>query len=126
MEEKKAFLVEALARKARAISEMENSNDFASVLNQLKSWEDIESNHKYAVLFLGREKRAGRYGSMLKLINTLLKNNGEGTKGGICPMTKSELYAKRAEVLEELGYTVLVEYDKKMKCISAPKDFALF
>lgn len=129
MEKKKDILVEALARKARAFGDIESpadSTDFETTLKELKKWIDIDEDKKFAVLVLQRERRAKRLGAALKLLNSLIKNNGEDTKGGICPMTKANLLMKRAQILEDLGYTELVEHDKKWRVISAPKDYALF
>lgn len=129
MEKKKDILVEALARKARAFGDIDSSadgTDFETTLKDLKKWIDIDKDNKYAVLVLEREKRAERLGAALKLLNSLIKNNGEDTKGGICPMSKANLLTKRAQILEDLGYTELVEHDKKCRVISAPKDYALF
>ena len=129
MEKKKEILIEALARKARAYGEKTasgDSSDFDSTLKALATWIDIDKDKKFAVLIIEREKRAGRQGAALKLLNTLLKNKGEDTKGGICPMSKADLLEKRAQILNDLGYVELVEHDKKWRQISAPKDFALF
>ena len=116
--------------KARACGDIQStgdaSADFESTLKELKKWIDIDKDNKYAVLVIEREKRAERLGTALKLLNTLIKNNGEDTKGGIGPMTKATLLEKRAQILEELEYVELVEHDKKWKVISAPKDYALF
>jgi tripeptidyl-peptidase-2 len=132
MEEKKRYFVEALARKARAYADMDGNNDnttkdFDETLAELKKWVDIDSDQKYAVLVLERDRRAGRFGSMLKLLNALLKKNGETTtKDGICPMSKADILARRAKVLMDLGYTELVDYDSKRKILSSPKSFMLF
>lgn len=129
MGKKKDILIEALARKARACGDIESSSDpsdFDSTLKELKKWVDIDKDKKYAVLVIEREKRAERLGAALKLLNDLIKNNGEDTKGGICPMSKADLFAKRAQILEDLGYTELVVHDKKWRVISAPKAYALF
>lgn len=129
MEKKKEILVEALARKARAFGDIESpadAEDFETTLKELKKWIDIDKDNTYAVLVLERERRAERLGAALKLLNGLIKNNGEDTKGGICPMSKADLLMKRAQILEDLGYTELVEHDKKWRVISAPRDYALF
>lgn len=129
MEKKKEILVEALARKARAYGDIvpsENASDFDDTLKELKKWIDIDADKKYAVLVLEREKRAERFGAALKLLNALLKNNGDDTKGGICVMSKADLLAKRAQILDGLGYAELVEHDRKWRIISSPKDYALF
>lgn len=129
MEKKKDILVEALARKARAFGDIESSadsTDFETTLKELKKWIDIDKDNKYAILVLERERRAERLGAALKLLNGLINNSGEDTKGGICPLSKANLLTKRAQILEELGYTELVDHDKKWRVISAPKDYALF
>jgi hypothetical protein len=129
MEKKKEILVEAMARKARACGDLEStsdSTDFDTALKELKKWIDIDKDNKYAVLVLERERRAERLGAALKLLNGLIKCNGEDTKGGICPMTKASLLTKRAQILEDLGYAELVQHDKKWMVLSTPKNYALF
>uniref|UniRef100_A0A7S1YW11 Tripeptidyl-peptidase II n=1 Tax=Ditylum brightwellii TaxID=49249 RepID=A0A7S1YW11_9STRA len=150
MDERKDALIEALARKARATADLENEekdkddhkeeNDdddkeetaesatetFDDLLAELKKWIDIDSNLKYSVLTLERERRKGRLGSVLNLLKKLIENDGEDTKGGICPISKPDLLKQRASVFEELGYDHLVEYDKLRSLLSSPKEFALF
>jgi hypothetical protein len=129
MEKKKGYLVEALARKARAYSDIATADaaaSFDSTLKSLKKWADIDSDKKFAVLTIEQEKRAGRPGSALKLLDTLIKNKGEDTKGGVCPLSHSDLLKKRAQIFEELGYKSMVEHDKTWRVISNPKAFALF
>ena len=126
MEKKKEILIEALARRARSFVDLGESAGFDSTLRDLQKWIDLDNDKKYAILTIERDMKAERFGSALKLLNALIKNNGEDTKGGICPMSKADLLAKRAQVLEALGYRELVEHDKKWRLISAPKDYALF
>ena len=133
MDEKKVFLIEALSRKVYAIADIEKSGisvdgipSFDNALKHLTKWEDIDTNKKFSVLLLEREKRAGRFGTMLKLLNSLLKKEGEDTKGGICPLTKLDLLSKRAEVFKELGYMHLLQRDEIWKAISSPKVYSLF
>lgn len=126
MEQKKNILIEALARKARACADMGDSIGFDACLKELNKWIDIDKDKKYSVLTIEREKRAGRHGSVLKLLNILLKNKGEDTKGGIRPFSEADLLAERAEIFQHLEYTELVEHDRKWRLISAPKKFALF
>ena len=123
MEEKKSHLIEALARKARATAD--NNNGFDDALKHLKKWADIDSL-KYSILALERDARAERWGSVLKLLNGLIKKNGEDTKGGICPLTKKELLERRAAMFDKLGYSHLKESDNKWRAIASPKSFALF
>ena len=56
----------------------------------------------------------------------LLAKDGETTKGGICPLSKTDLLEKRAAIFEKLGYTMLLENDKKWRLIAAPKSFMPF
>jgi len=132
-EEKKSFRIEALARKARALSDLNkgsedkiNEGAFGDALKELNKWIDIDSDNKYAVLVMEREEMAGRYGTVMKLLNSMLAKDGETTKGGICPLSKSDLLEKRAAIFEKLGYTMLVENDKKWRLIAAPKSFMPF
>ena len=63
---------------------------------------------------------------MLKLLTTLLENDGKDTKDSICPMTKKDLLEKRKEVLETLNYTHLQQRDAVWGVIASIKNFALF
>jgi hypothetical protein len=126
MEQKKDILVEALARKARACADMGDSSGFDACLKELNKWIDIDKAKKYSVLTIEREKRAGHHGSALKLLNTLLKNKGEDTNGGIRPFSEADLFAERSEIFQHLEYNELVEHNKKWQLISVPKMFALF
>ena len=127
MEEKKSFLIEALARKAHAKLDSGDEGEFDDALKHLAKWEDIEKNKKYAILSLAKYKNGERFGLMLKLLNTLLEKKGEDTTDGIYPMTKDDIIKKRAEVLRTLGYTQLAQRDTSWSRIAAAtKDFALF
>eukprot|EP00554_Chaetoceros_debilis_P010467 CAMPEP_0194110042 /NCGR_PEP_ID=MMETSP0150-20130528/9376_1 /TAXON_ID=122233 /ORGANISM="Chaetoceros debilis, Strain MM31A-1" /LENGTH=1321 /DNA_ID=CAMNT_0038799113 /DNA_START=77 /DNA_END=4042 /DNA_ORIENTATION=- len=126
-EEKKSFLIEALARKARAVADddTKDQSTFDTIFKHLQKWTDTDAK-KFAVLSLEKQKNAKRYGSMLKLLTTLLENDGKDTKDGICPMTKKDLLEKRKEVLETLNYTHLQQRDAKWGVIASIKNFALF
>lgn len=129
MEEKKLFLIEALARKARAVGDIspEENGVFENALKHLSKWDTVDaSNKKLAALVLQKFGKAQRLGSQLKLLNELLKNNGNDTKGGIYPLTKIDLLEKRTEVLKNLNYSHLVDRNEKWKAISSPKDYAPF
>ncbi len=116
-----------MARKARATAddETEDPEAFEKALKHLQKWTDTSAN-KFAVLTLEKEKRAKRFGTMLKLLNSLLENNGKDTKDGICPMSKKDIIEKREKVLEELSYNHLKRRNKAWGVISSVKDYALF
>lgn len=126
MKERKGFLTEALARMALAYADMKaaDSNDkFEDTLKKLKEWAEIDSSDKYAALVIERETRAGRLGAALKVLNKLI---GKEVKDAIKPITKAELYEKRVQIFEQLGYSILVGYDKSTRVISCPKSYRLF
>jgi len=126
MDQLKDALIEALARKARALADLDKP-EFDDTMQQLAKWVDnMETNNKFAVLNLAKLGRQRRLGSVLKLLTTLLEKDGEETKGGICPLTRADLLKRRATVLEELGYHHLVEYDRVWSLIASPKSYTLF
>lgn len=128
MEKKKNILVESLVRKALALADSQEEKAqsmFDETLQLLKPWVDIDSNGKYLPLVLERECRAGRFGIALKRINKTLLKNGKDS-GGVRPMTKANLYERRASVLKEIGYTSLHERDRAMKFVAAPSAYKLF
>ena len=128
MKEKKTYLIEALVRKALAYADMEDAKSpdkFDETLKQLKAWVDIDAMGKYAALSIERERRAGRFGNALKLINKALsKETKEETM--IKPLSKSDLLGMRAKIFEELGFFILVEYDRSTRVTACPKSFDLF
>jgi tripeptidyl-peptidase II len=129
MEKNKSFLVEALARKALAVSEMTTSHDstaFDEVVRKLKAWVDIEANGKYAALVIERDCRSGLYGLALKRINKLLSKPTKEGNGTIKALSKSDLLARRAQIFEKLGYLALVHREKSTRLVAAPKDYLPF
>ena len=134
MNDKKEALVIALARKARALlenesssqcSEIANSDTFALTCKQLEKWKNVESDDKFAVLALEKEKRSGWKGLMLRRLSTLLAGKGLNTKDGICPLTKGDIIERRLCLLKDMGYMHLAEREKAWMDCSA-KEFALF
>jgi hypothetical protein len=76
-------------------------------------------------LYLEREKRAGRYGMVVKTINKVLAKEIKD-KDFLYPTTKSKLMEERAAALEKLGYKELVDRDRKMRVVACPRSYALF
>ena len=129
MEKKKGNLVEAMARKAMAYSELQTSeapSKFDETLQCLKAWVDIDANGKYAVLSIERDCRAGRYGSALKRINKLLGKGAKEGNGTIKVLTKSDLLDRRIKIFEILGYDALVDREKSMRLVAAPTNYLPF
>lgn len=129
IKEKKNFLIEALVRMAIAYAEQESddaSAKFDETLKRLQAWVDIEAHIKYATLCIEKEMRAGRYGLALKQINKVLAKTESKEKDMIHALTRSDLLSKRAAIFEKLGYSMLVEYDRRMRVIACPSDYAPF
>lgn len=128
MKEKKTFLIETYVRMAMAYDDMKMDGaktKFDDALKSLKAWADIDGSDKYAALVIQRETREERYGNALKSVNKLLAK--DGTKDdAIKPLSRSNLYEKKIELLEKLGYSILVEHEKANCVISCPKSYALF
>jgi len=122
-------LIEALARKARAIADSQStdssSDTFQQALKHLQKWEDTGSK-KYAALTLEKAKLDGNLGSRLKLLTELLENKGDDTKDSFAPMTKAEIVEERKKVLESLSFAHLKERQEKWSIITSNKDYAPF
>ena len=126
MEKRKNYLIEALARKAAALAELNTDDAFDETLKKLKEWVDIDANGKYASLAIERDCRNEKYGSALKRIQKLLSKPSKESNGGLKVLSKSDLLEKRSKLFETLGYTALVDRDKATRVVAAPKDFPLF
>lgn len=128
VKEKKNYLIEALVRMALVYAEITSDDanaKFHETLKRLKAWADIESSTKYAALNIEKEMRAGHYGLALKQINKLLAKEFKETDM-IRPLTRSDLLEKRIAIFEKLGYSVLVEYEKRTRVIACPMSYAPF
>jgi tripeptidyl-peptidase-2 len=125
MDVQKSALTDALGRKARALINFEDAKegDFEGALKELKKWVKIEGDDKYAVLELEIAKKAGRFGSMLAIIDKL--GDGDGTKGGLKEYTKEALLGLKSEVQGWCGWNELVEYSASWKLLNGMKAFAL-
>jgi tripeptidyl-peptidase II len=126
--EKKTILCEAWARKARALADLDQENEFKEALVALQKWAIVTKEDKYAILILERDRRAKRYGSMIKVLNSLINSStsNDSAKEGSCPLSHTELISKRIEVYRALEYTPLTLYEEAWRVISAPKSYKLF
>ena len=134
MNDMKEALIMTLARKARALADIESTSEmpkaidsdtFAQTCKHLEKWKNFQDDPKIAVLALEREKKAGHTGLVFKRLSTLLVGKGIETKDGIYQFTKEDIIERRLRLLDDLGYTHLAEREKAwMDC--SPKEFALF
>jgi len=125
----KDSLIDALARKARALANKNDeqaSAEFSKTMKELQKWVDINKNKKFTILAIEKEKRDQRYASAVKILSSLLDNRGKDTSDGICPMTKDDIVKERIQLLTTLGYTSLAKRDKDWSIICSQKEFALF
>lgn len=95
-------------------------DEVTGVVAELMKWDDLDQD-KYARLVLERDARQGRWGLVLKLLNKLLGDGGN--QSGI---EKNELYERRTEVFAKLGWTHLLENERKWRVIDCPTNYYLF
>lgn len=125
----KDTLIDALARKARALADKEDqqaSIEFLVTMKELQKWIDVKKKKKFTILAIEKEKRDQRYASSIKLLSSLLASRGKDSENGICPMTKDDIMKERIQLLTTLGYTSLAKRDKVWSIICSQKEFALF
>eukprot|EP00624_Nannochloropsis_granulata_P005147 evm.model.NODE_3634_length_32890_cov_30.974672.4 len=95
-------------------------DEVTAVVAELMKWDALDQD-KYARLVLERDMRQGRWGLVLKLLNKLLGDGGN--QSGI---EKKELYERRTEVFAKLGWTHLLENERKWRVIDCPSNYYLF
>lgn len=143
MESLRDQLANALYRKGLALAEIDLSeiqkierddDDFPSQSNtalavddkrdlfeenyaEFRKWADATS-HKYGLLTVVRERHCKRLGSALKVLNDLIQDDSR-------PPEK-KLYDLRLSLIEEIGWTHLVSYEKVGILVSFPSDYPLF
>ena len=86
---------------------------------------ELENDKQYLCVYMEREKRAGRYGTVVKAINKILAKEFK-EKDFLYPLSKSKLMEERAAALGKLGFAALVDRDRKMRVVACPKAYALF
>lgn len=116
-EKQKEVLVDALYRKGRGLGYMElpeviekhpiedpkaHSKAFEANFAELRNWVDT-TDEKYFLLHVRRERRLGRRGNSLQLLNKFI--------GSSAPDYWH--YKKRRDIYEELGWKHLWEYEKR-------------
>ncbi|XVF53596.1 hypothetical protein PTKIN_Ptkin05aG0110900 [Pterospermum kingtungense] len=71
---------------------------FEENLKELKKWVDLKSS-KYGTLSVLRERRCGRLGTALKVLNDTIEDDGEPPK--------KKLYELKLSLLDEIGWSHL-------------------
>ncbi|KAL5567987.1 hypothetical protein UlMin_024562 [Ulmus minor] len=90
---------------------------FEETFKELKKWVDAKSS-KHGTLLLIRERRSGRLGTALKVANDLIQENGDPPK--------KKLYDLKLSLLEEIGWSHLVKYEKQWLYVRFPESLPLF
>lgn len=122
MDEQKAVLIDARFRRARALFDLsagstEPAGDeaFEAAFGDLQRWVDTKGG-RYLDLHIDRERRHGRLGAALKLLNGKIAEQP----------TKKELYRRRIELLEELGWSHWKDREETHQLIRFPRGYPPF
>ncbi|MCO5584157.1 hypothetical protein L7F22_038080 [Adiantum nelumboides] len=90
---------------------------FEETYLELRKWVDISST-KYSLLKVIHEKRAGRFGTALKVLNELLQEDGKAPK--------RSLYELQVSLLEKVGWVHWAALAKKTLLVCFPPNYPLF
>ena len=89
--------------------------DFERTFAELRKWVDT-TDDKYVLLHIRREKRHGRLGNALELLNRHITKSKQ----------QKMLFDKRIKLLNELGWAHWRDYEKKWLLLRMPKEYAPF
>ncbi|CAA7390916.1 unnamed protein product [Spirodela intermedia] len=124
-------LTEALYQRGLALSETESSSEetgggaselgakvlFEENFKELKKWVDVKSS-KYGMLSVIRERKSGRIGTALKILNGMIDQQGEPAK--------RKLYDLKIELAAENGWAHVVAYERQWLHVRFPPSLPLF
>lgn len=134
MEATRDQLAEALYRKGLALADVDSlkvgqsptedssaqsdqSDLFEENYKELKKWVDVKSS-KYGMLSVMRERRKGRIGMALKILNDMIQDESEPPK--------KKLYDLKIQMLEEIGWGHVASYQKLWMHVLFPPNLPLF
>ncbi|XXG85157.1 hypothetical protein AAC387_Pa11g0297 [Persea americana] len=75
---------------------------FEQNFKELRKWVDVKS-YKYGLLLVLRERRCGRLGTALKVLNDMIQDESEPPK--------RKLYDLKISLLDEIGWTHVASYE---------------
>ncbi|XVE58530.1 hypothetical protein DITRI_Ditri04bG0176600 [Diplodiscus trichospermus] len=93
------------------------SDLFEENFKELAKWVDLKSS-KYGTLFVLRERRGGRLGNALKVLNEMIQDDGEPPK--------KKIYELKLSLLDEIGWTHLSTYERQWMYVRFPPSLPLF
>lgn len=135
MEMTRDQLAEALYQKGLALAEIESlkkerkakdgASDesataqdlFEATFKEFRKWVDVKSS-KYGTLTVIRERRSGRLGTALKVLNDVLQDDGEPPK--------KKLYELKLSLIEEIGWGHVASYERQWMDVRFPSTLPLF
>ncbi|KAF3340242.1 tripeptidyl-peptidase 2 [Carex littledalei] len=95
----------------------EKSDKFEENYKELIKWVDIKSN-KYSMLLIVRERRYGRLGTALKVLNDRLQDDSEPPK--------KKLYDLKIKLVDEIGWSHVATYERQWMHVRFPLALPLF
>ncbi|KAI9162128.1 hypothetical protein LWI28_024106 [Acer negundo] len=90
---------------------------FEDNFKELRQWVDTKSD-KYNTLLVIRERRRGRLGTALKVLNDMIQDDAEPPK--------KKLYEQKISLLEEMGWNHLTTYERLWMHVRFPTSLPLF
>ncbi|XP_006647647.1 tripeptidyl-peptidase 2 [Oryza brachyantha] len=128
MEETRDQLADALYQKGLALAEIESlktdesteasaKDDFEETYKELIKWVDAKST-KYGSLTVLRERRCGRLGTALKVLNDMIQDDSE--------QAKKKLYDLKIQLVEEIGWAHVSAYEKQWMHVRFPPSLPPF
>lgn len=93
------------------------SDSFEQNFKELRKWVDVKSS-KYGLLLVMHEKRCGRLGTALKVLNDMIQDDSEPPK--------RKLYELKISLLVESGWPHLASYERRWMQVRFPAKLPLF
>ncbi|KAG2715893.1 hypothetical protein I3760_03G100000 [Carya illinoinensis] len=90
---------------------------FEENFKELKKWVDAKSS-KYGTLLVLHERRSGRLGTALKVLNDIIQEAGDPPK--------KKLYELKLSLLDEIGWSHLAAYERQWMYVRFPASLPLF
>ncbi|XP_057988709.1 tripeptidyl-peptidase 2 isoform X2 [Hevea brasiliensis] len=90
---------------------------FEENFKEFQKWVDVKSS-KYGTLLVIRERRRGRLGTALKVLNDMIQDDGDPPK--------KKLYELKISLLDEIGWSHLATYERQWMHVRFPPSLPLF
>ncbi|KAL8557152.1 hypothetical protein ACS0TY_004563 [Phlomoides rotata] len=90
---------------------------FEENFKEVQKWVDVKSS-RYGTLYVIRERRKGRLGTALKVLVDMIQEDGQPPK--------KKFYDLKLSLLEQIGWTHLVQYEKQWMNVLFPPSLPLF